>query len=182
MTRAKRGEKIRDMLLQKSIIPLRNKDKGRQVASLWCPLSCFTSFSDCDVARRSLSIPQPTRDVVEEVEVLSLSRQGSLSRLIDASYISGFSAIRYINPQATRSSAEPSGGLEHSRFVGFTSLLGPGVTTPCASLGHEGPSGHPRLKNKRFLSLGRGTETSSAELFILKESFKSIRGFDMFNG
>jgi hypothetical protein len=108
------------MLSQKNIIPLGNEDKGGShllgVPYLPSHLSPILETS----LERSLSALLPVRDIVEEVKVLSFPRRGSLSRLIDASCISGFSAIRDINPQAARSGAESSRGLEHSRFMDLT--------------------------------------------------------------
>ena len=92
--------------------------------------------------------------------------------------------LRVIRNQIYKPPSNPSKcSLEAWNIHGSWTLLSPGGTPPSAWLEHEGPSGHPRLSGtKCFLSLGRGTETSSTELFILKGPFKSIRDFDVFNG
>lgn len=142
-----------------------------------CPLSSFTSFSDsCDVAGRSLSKLLPARDVVEEVEFLILRRQGSLSRLIDASYSVH---LRLLRNQRYKPPSNPPKCRVISRLGIFTvrgPLLSPGVTSPSVWLEHEGPSGHPRLSGTIVPIFG------ASDRDIEHQPFYFTWGSDMFNG
>jgi hypothetical protein len=132
-----------------------------------CPLSSFTSFSDsCDVAGPSLSKLLPARDVVEEVEFLILCRQGSLSRLIDASYSVH---LRLLRNQRYKPPSNPPKCRVISRLGIFTvrgPLLSQVSPHPVSGWNMRVQVVTHASQKQSFLSLERQTETSSINLFI----------------